>query len=232
MSEKGSCENSRPWPLSFGRMHVISVTPERRLKFATRCLKFNINLKRDVTFCQGVHGHTLNRNQYIIEKRLHPHSKLSRGQIGCWESHKALWRKLNDSQENEEPFILIAEDDTIVVNAQATRRKLHHAFTWLQKNVRDDWDVLFVTRSVLKRFTKKMVSRVLGIPGEFWGLNAYVVSRQGAKKLLAHPESECFNLPVDVVVARMCRRDQLNAFCCTPCVFKVQPEKSGTNNIV
>ena len=219
-----------PWPKIIGPVHVISVNAKRRKKFTDRCQASDIVISRDVTLCDGIHGKRLNRNQYVSNGWLKASSVLSRGQIGCWESHKALWTKLFESPKM--PFIFIAEDDTKIINSKRTRLHATKAFEWVEKFKQGQWDILFLTRSKLKRFTKRMVSKYVGIPGEFWGLNAYVVSQRGARKLLSEPKSHCFDLPVDVVVARMCRANKLDSFCATPCVFDIKAERSGTNNII
>ena len=220
-------DRTRPWPLEIGLLHVISITRKRRAKFVQRCVANNINVARDIQLCEGVNGNDIQRGDYIVNSWS---NSLSRGQIGCWLSHKALW--LKQVQENI-PYMLIAEDDTVVVNTAETRASIARSFDWLQTNRENQWDALFVTRSNLKKFNKKMVSHQLAIPGEFWGLNCYLLSWRGALKLLKDPRSQVLDLPVDVVVARMARTpNQLDSFCCTPCVFRIQKETSSTNGII
>jgi GR25 family glycosyltransferase involved in LPS biosynthesis len=219
----------RPWPAEIGLLHAISISKARRDKFVRRCRRNNISIDRDVQLCAGVNGNALSRRHYLKNGWLHSDSVLSRGQIGCWESHKALWKK---QVSDNIPFMFIAEDDTCISNTRSQRTRLGAAFNWLEKHRGGKWDALFVTRSNLKKFTKTLVSRNLGIPGEFWGLNAYILSIKGAKKLLADSRSNCFDLPVDVVIARMCRNDQLESYCCTPCVYAIQKENSATNGII
>jgi glycosyl transferase family 25 len=218
---------NRPWPNEIGSLHVISVTHKRRTKFVNRCVAKNIILERDIKLCDGVNGNSIKPRDYLVNGWS---SSLSRGQIGCWLSHKALWIK---QVQEKIPYMLIAEDDTVVINTAETRASMARAFDWLQANRRGLWDALFVTRSRLKQFNKKMVAKQLATPGEFWGLNCYLLSLQGAQKLLEDPRSNNFDLPVDVVVARMARtRNQLRSYCCVPCVFKIQKETSSTNGII
>ena len=121
----------------------------------------------NIALCDGIHGHSLDRQQYIQQGWLAPTSVLSRGQIGCWESHKALWVKLLTDLTT--PFIFIAEDDTCVVNYTKTRKNITSVFTWLQRHQPKQWDILFISRSPRKRFTKKMLSKKIGIPGRVLG---------------------------------------------------------------
>ncbi|WP_417440088.1 glycosyltransferase family 25 protein [Idiomarina abyssalis] len=133
----------------------------------------------------AVYSHELNSRYY--------HYDLTLGEIACYMSHRKAWQTL---LESEHAAAIILEDD-IVLDPQ---------FAQLQKPIADladspfsDWDVIKLTQPF-----KHKESRLLKTIGEFqlvdydkppMGGCGYLISRQGAKKLLSR---ELFFRPVDV----------------------------------
>lgn len=213
------------FPEPWGKVYVISITKARRKKFLDRCKRYRVNLD-SLLCCQGVHGASLDRTKFKQQRWLADGCKLTRGQIGCYDSHRALWTKMVSESI---PYMLIAEDDCAIVNTSRARQHLQAIWTYLQHK---QFDALFLSRSKLKRENKEQVCKGLARPGAFWGLNLYLLTLSGARKLLQDERNQRYSIPVDVVVSRMARNDQLNAYCAAPCVFDVVKEVSYTNNIV
>lgn len=213
------------WPEELSPIHVITIDPKRAKKFVDRCA--NQGLRRHVAVCQGVDGRGLNKKELVKSGKVHRSSVMTRGQIGCFESHRILWQRALDMGM---PYVFIVEDDTYIMRSERVRRRLRQIFGWLRDRC-PDWEALFLTRSTLKRYVRRMVGPGLGTAGEFWGLNAYVLSLNGVKKVLEDKRCRKYSIPCDVVLARMARHNQLKAFVAAPCVFPIIPETSSTNGI-
>jgi glycosyl transferase family 25 len=218
-----SRDDGEPWPLDWGAVHVISIDSKRAQRFIQRAQTDRVVL------CRGVNGRKLDRGRWVREGWVSSESLMSRGQIACFESHRSLWQMAVDKHM---PYIFIAEDDTVVSAGLPNTIARLSRLTSLLTRVRPEWDALFLTRSHLKRQVKRKIAPGLYIPGEFWGLNAYVLSLAGCRYLLADPRCNRYTIPVDVVISRLARNGHLNAVACAPCVFQVQAGLgSATNSI-
>lgn len=133
----------------------------------------------------AVYSHQLNTERYNYD--------LTMGEIACYMSHRKAWQKLLDSEDNA---AIILEDDIV----------LDPLFAQLQKPVAALADSRFAQWDLIKLAQpfRPKESQPLETFGEFqlvdyekppMGACAYLVSRQGAKKLLSRVP---FFRPVDV----------------------------------
>jgi glycosyl transferase family 25 len=149
------------------------------------------------------------------------HRRLSAGELGCYASHIAVWKRLLESDSR---MLAVFEDDVetgpelcIALNAIATS----HA----------DWDLIkLIGRKHEKTNGSEPLSRNMAlidyrrVPSL---TGAYVVNRRGAEKLLAHRGR--FGRPVDVDLRHWWECD-LQLFGVLP--YPVRPAPESANSCI
>ena len=162
---------------------TISIRPARVAQMRTRLLQ-------EFTVVDGMDGHGLSVDQMIHSGDYTPSSqwhRLTRGELGCFLSHRRCWQQIVDSGE----AALILEDDCLI-----TDEKLRALPTLPSK-----WKVVLLARSQFVRTDQRDVSPDLTIPGRSWGLWCYLVSVEGARELLR--QSRPITKPVDTFVSAL-----------------------------
>lgn len=169
------------WPTSLP-VWVISINPQRYQTFRTR---FPV----DHQLWPGTRGQDLALTQWVT--RLKTRS-LKRGEIGCYDSHLRLWQHIVDTQT---PRALIGEDD---VDLRGTAVQNHYLHTLLSEVETHPWDVLFL--SWFRPDGGATVTPHTRSQWSFCQMWAYMVTLEGAKKLLADPLVQALHWPVDVAL--------------------------------
>ena len=126
------------------------------------------------------------------------------GQLGCMCSHMALWRKVVDDGLDH---AIVLEDDVLV--ADGFRTEVANILGELPAL----WDHCYL-------FHHPQCKRDLPLAGakhvqrafETWGTVAYVVSRSGAKKLLARTEGASCAKAIDETMMGLVRDGELNSY--------------------
>jgi glycosyl transferase family 25 len=107
---------------------------------------------------------------------------IGKREIGCYLSHRALWKELADS---EDAFTAIFEDD---VHFGAGIRDLLSSADWIPA----DADIIRLeTFKMYTEYTRKAVARTFGrdlyrLRGSHYGLAGYILRREAARFLLAN----------------------------------------------
>ncbi|XP_062285171.1 procollagen galactosyltransferase 2-like [Scomber scombrus] len=188
-----------PGKIGFDEIFLINL--KRRADRRERMLSSLAVLGINVTLTEAVDGKALNSSQLqamgidMLPGYKDPYSDrvLTRGEIGCFLSHYNIWKQVVQ-QELQQVFVL--EDDVRFEPRFCSR------LVAIMKNVQGsglDWDLIYVGRKRLQ--VKEPEHWVKGIsnlvhPGySYWTLG-YVLSLQGAKKLL-HAKPLNKMLPVD-----------------------------------
>ena len=158
------------------KVYIISIRPER-LK---RCLSRLPDTQEYVVV--GVDGRGLDRPQLINDGVYHPLNQfhlLTRGELGCFLSHRAAWEQILEA--NDDMGAIIIEDDYMLDPEVIQQAELHY------NNVRvsdPKWNILQLIRMTYVREDVKIISRSYSIPGRSWGLAGYIVSLSGCQALL------------------------------------------------
>jgi len=134
------------------------------------------------------------------EKRRLYHYQLTRGGIGCFLSHLALYRQL--LQDADVDVYLVLEDDIKIVDD--ARQRIEKALQEVGKVSDDGWDFILLG---WHRKEGDMGSAVSGytLPTGFWGTFSYLVSKSGAAAMVNEVESVGMDGQIDAV---MCRKQQ------------------------
>lgn len=167
------------WPEILRNAYVISIRPERLQGFQDRVGP----LMRYVTTFGGIDGRSVDVEDLKKRNKYKPSSKwneLTRGEIGCFLSHKAVWKKF---LEGSASHACIMEDD---LDLRPRRVIVEHIQTALQElaAVGRQWELLFLSRNPGLISGSRSVTPHCMTAGRAWGLFFYVLSRSGAKKLL------------------------------------------------
>lgn len=147
---------------------------------------------------------------------------LSPPEIGCAKSHRAAWSEIIDSNE---PFACVLEDD-VMLSADFDRIVARH--DWLPPQcdlikIETTQKDILLDRQPESEIDNRKVHR---LRSRHMGAGGYIVSRQGAKKLLKFSES--YRYPVDVLMFdhRVPEFSQLRVYQMTPALC-VQPPYAG-----
>jgi GR25 family glycosyltransferase involved in LPS biosynthesis len=194
------------WPVK--KIFVISIRGQR----LRRCLKRLGPLSKYVVVLDYCDGRTINRKKWIKRKYIKPNCKLTSGTLGCFESHRRVWRYISHHQLAS---ALILEDDVKLYPTSTILLKIIHGLRQIQQYSLQ-WDLLFLGRSHKKHQNKERLSKTIVRPGQFWGMFAYIIKYKTAVDLLQNPEINTIILPVDVVISRLGRHDHLKILAIDP----------------
>lgn len=202
-------------------IHVISIRPPRLLA----CLKRLDDWANRASVLIGTHGHDINVDQWIKTGKYRPNGRdvLTRGQLGCFDSHRRVWQKV---LENDSDYAMVLEDDANLRPAdhQQITAVIEHAFSELPNG----FDFLYLARNPAIAEVKKRLSPTLVIPGKTWGLMAYILSKRAAYFLLHL--SQTMRVAVDLFVSQQ-GLSKLRAYAIDPIPFVTVKVVSDTLSI-
>lgn len=125
--------------------------------------------------------------------------------IGCWLSHLTLWHHI---VENNETNVLILEDDAVPVD------NFNQLFNEIHPHVPSDWDFLYLGCNGpcdnfainTKNMNIKIVNKIndkyaITVPSNFFGLHAYLLTNNGAQKLINDPNINNASYHIDVYLS-------------------------------
>ena len=139
----------------------------------------------------------------LIEKngyRTHHHS-ITRGGIGCFLSHYYLAKQL--LTDSEHSMYLILEDDTSILPNTYQQIKLS------LESVPDNWDMLmFYTIRAVGHSENKTFHKLKS----FWGMNCYLINKQGAKKFVEEVDNNKIDGQVDCYLSKMIQQNKINIY--------------------
>ena len=137
-------------------------------------------------------------------------SEFKNGEIGNFGSHYLAWKFLVQSNLDS---ILIFEDDVLIENNFIEKYNL------AMDNVPSDYDVLsiFVHSNQYDRFDKTQeISYYISKGYQDWSTLCYVVSKEGAKKLIKHVEDYGMVRPTDWFIFRGGHEGEFNVYTLPP----------------
>ncbi|XP_040911110.1 procollagen galactosyltransferase 2 [Toxotes jaculatrix] len=188
-----------PGKMGFDEIFLINL--KRRSDRRERMLKSLAVLGVSATLTEAVDGKALNSSQLqamgidMLPGYTDPYSDrvLTRGEIGCFLSHYSIWKQVVQQELQQ---VLVLEDDVRFEPRFGSRLV---AIMDNVKRVGLNWDLIYVGRKRLQvkepEYWVKGVSNLVHPGYSYWTLG-YVLSLQGAKKLLqAKPLHKM--LPVD-----------------------------------
>lgn len=210
-----------PWPEEFKAAFAISMSnrPERWEGLKARFGHW----AKHVRYWRATSGFTVNKNRWMNDGKLARGCALRRGEIGCYDSHVRIWKFMT---EHKIESALIMEDDANIRHRWDHYKRIRSALDELKKRDKN-WDLLYIGMG--DRNSKQRIAPDLGKCQGCQGLFAYVLTIQGAQKLLKHAMP--FRIPVDVLVGNLSDKKILNTYCMYPRLCYVVPVHSDTAGI-
>lgn len=208
-----------PWPELFQICYVITIREYRW----ERCKQRLASIYHTLQKWDGTVGLTINRKRWI-ERGILRNETLRRGQLGCYDSHRRIWKNIIDKQI---PYAVVLEDD---VDLQPKRHNkiIGEAIQQLQ-SIDPTWEFLYLSRSVYLLNNKRQFTSHIVRPAESYGCFAYCVSLKGAQKLWdrSYPIREA----LDLYVSRQITEGIVNGYAIWPNLFFVTTMNSDTATI-
>lgn len=209
-----STNGSKTWPKQVP-VFVISINPSRQEKFKQR-------FKEKSTIWHGTNGKHLDLTRLKREGTL-VYRDLTRGEIGCYDSHIRLWRKLVSEKV---PMAIICEDD---VNLTGDATQAQYLNTLLSEIKTTRCDFLF-----LSWFRPAGGATVTSHTHKQWCFHqlwAYLVTYDGLVKALADTRVKQMYMPVDVALWDAHSRGVIHNLVAYPPICLTVGERSDTRNI-
>lgn len=197
-------------------IYVISLarSPERKINVNKQLN--GINFK----YFEAVDGKNLTDNQKELEKKYVEPGSLNPGQIGCLLSHVLLWKQIIQSQMQH---TLVLEDDITVV----------HPFNDIINKLINikNYDIIYIGHC-LQPTQGEMISTIdnINIHESISPLctHAYLLSYNGAVKLLEYFNNHLADGPVDNIIVRMIDNKLLNSYSLYPTLI----DQNGTPSTI
>ena len=130
------------------------------------------------------------------------HYNLTRGAVGCFLSHIAIYKKIIESNKS---YGLIFEDDVLI--ATDVYKRLLYGLNKIPSN----WDIFLLGVMCLKCTESNQYINV----DRFWGLHGYLIKKDTAIKLVEHLDKE-INKQIDAEISLMIKYKLLNVYAITP----------------
>jgi collagen beta-1,O-galactosyltransferase len=199
---------------------VISIRQERLQHFFERtreCLPLG---RVVVKVCNGVDGRSLDLQQLIRDgtivrkkvpprKKGHPPSPLTRGELGCFLSHRSIWQQMVDIDAQAPPMTmqLIFEDD-VALNA-SMGKKLSWILEILKRN-ETKWDLCYICYNLLRGSDERGGTETFHpafrkIRNGWTTLCGYILNRRAAS-VLYHQSLPIGSLPCDLYIGAVAQR--------------------------
>jgi len=208
------------WPISLKPIFALSLRIERFEALMERMKHW----KSLVQLFPATDGRKINIDHWWQIGRLKEH--LTNGQVGCYESHCRMWKKIVDDNL---PYALILEDDADIVYSQETVSRLEEVLSEL-KTI--SWDIVYIGnftaipgRGPLQPFKRKVTDHLFEM--STWdGLHTYYLSNRCARLLLRHAfPIEC---AVDIYIHHQVSKQNMLALSMVPGLDFVVPNVSDT----
>lgn len=166
----------------------------------------------------AVEGTTLSLKELKASGQYKPVDKwneLTPGQVGCFMSHRLAWKYVI---EHNLSSVLVLEDDATTDFSESKIATLTRVITKLREAT-GQWSVLYLGRNNRMITDRKRFNADIVSPGRSWGLFAYAVSLDGARKL--YKQSRVMSEAVDIFVSTT---PLSGRFAITPNVFDVHDD--------
>lgn len=175
------------------------------------------------TIVEAVDGQSISDEAFIrlVGRRvncLKSKRLMSKGELGCWLSHKKAWRELGKETAD---FAFIFEDDVIIMDDLTP---IANALERL-----DGWDIVKLYRKKTRRpLFKRQIGNGLALTASFSassGTFAYAIRREVAERL--YESHEEYQSPIDVAF-RFRSRNRIRVLDCSEDLVIHDPNSSST----
>jgi GR25 family glycosyltransferase involved in LPS biosynthesis len=215
--------------------HTYLINLKKDKEKYSKILQNFSNTNLSLTRWNAIYGKELN-DEYIKNISTKSCNILcSHGLIGCWLSHYTLWKHIVDNKLNN---VLILEDDAYPVKNFNTK------LNTILKEVPDDCDLLFLGNfgtndTFFENFLKylfsarqeKYISKNIVIPSIALTMHAYILTYNGAKKLINSIYLNKIDYHIDVTLNEKIFNNNFNVYAIKNNIIN-QNNSSNESNIV
>lgn len=188
---------------------------------------------------EGVNGQALDRKAIRENVSSYFQYLCPKSAIGCALSHFKAW---NEFLQTNEKYAVVFEDDVVLENFFIDR--LYNALN----HVPDNYDILYLgcfgcdsenvsnvykISGVLygKNKRKGQINQYISIPEYAYATHAYVISREGAKKILYFLEGKIYD-HIDLMLQQLSSSNRINTYVTTPrLAFQTSTDSSTSENV-
>lgn len=209
-----------PWFPEIQAAFAISMRPNRWHDLQTRLGPWAQHVKK----WDATNGYHINVADWVKRGKAVRNVHLSRGQLGCHDSHVKVWKHII---ANKIPLTLILEDDATLIHNSATATTIRKALDDCT-SMKIPWHIMYLGRQRNNDISRYSAS--LSKPRGCCGLFAYLLTLEGAQKLVQH--TGAYHLPVDVLVGNFSDQGKINTVALNPrLVWVTSVTHSDTNGI-
>jgi GR25 family glycosyltransferase involved in LPS biosynthesis len=164
--------NELPWPKQIQQSYVISIRKHRLNAFNQRMGPWS----KHVTHLPGTVGANLNARN---KAKIRGHQKrFSNGQMGCYDSHVRVWKKVVENNCTT----LVMEDDASMFYNEEIAQRFAHLFQQLESN-KIAWDFIYLG-TYETAVVNNPVAQGIYPCTEWHGLFCYLIKPSAAKLFL------------------------------------------------
>lgn len=206
------------WPFQdIPEIYTISIRPDRWEKLNQRMGP----LKSVLKLWPGTDGRLLPPQPVLPQGSTI--TLLTRGQIGCFDSHYRLWKFMIEKNMSQ---LFIVEDDAGIVASTGMIEQINVALNEL-KSIKIPWQICFLGHKTDRR--TPLETAHLFRPTDFCGLFAYILTLSGAKQLFKNAKP--FRQPCDIFIMHQWKKSNISALALSPPLCFVTSLESDTRNI-
>ena len=147
-------------------------------------------------------------------------NKNKKGALGCFLSHKNLWKHIQKQSYDNEKAFLILEDD--VVFSDNIVEKIKNALKLVDQN---NWDMLMLGYGSPNWYNK---SDTLGKLEGFDGTYAYIINGSSLQKVI--PYFELIGEPIDTAMSRFSKSGNIDIYAVIPPIITPGTHPSTIGN--
>lgn len=176
--------------------------------------KSDLSTKYTLNRFPAILGRKINESEWLTPKSIQElnaiemngyrthHYQLTRGGIGCFLSHYTLAKQLLNEPTQIDRYFILEDDIELYPNCLDLIKKL-------LLFVPDNWDMIpfHSHRNIgpsLNHFFKKFRG--------FWGMGAYMINRNGARKFVNEVDKMRIDGQVDAYLSRMVQQDKIHIY--------------------
>ncbi len=174
----------------------------------------------------GTVGLKIDRKNWLLKEKIRTHCRLTKGQLGCYDSHVRVWK---DCLLSGRPTFIVEDD----VNLRNDRVVVDSLELFWQRIKGIEFDFLYIGHN--NKYTpKQYITHFVDdpnvvVPHGCQGLFAYLITPRGASFLLERATP--YDQPIDVYVQHRLENDRNGLFRCYamyPSPFYVVDVQSDT----
>lgn len=217
------------------KAYVISLNePKKKMEYLKT---FDI----EPIWFKGVNGNREDITQTDLYKRYINSSYAPRSAIGCALSHIKAWEDFVKRDDKNEEYLMIFEDDVVL------EENFKNGVEKALENVPADYDILYLgcfgciadkhpvyevsTMLYGKNKRHGIVNQYIAIPEVSYATHAYIISKQGANRLLSLMKGKVDD-HIDMLLSSYAASEKINTYVTTPrLAFQTSTDTGISENV-